>query len=241
MPRVSRTGGPVSTGAALFPFGPTRPADVRRMADTTKRTWMTLTEAAAACGVSDRTMHRWVASGRVERQEASGRVLIGVPDELHATGQEQSKALAMLREQADAASATVAIVQRQAAEQAASLTAVIERMDRRASRATWAAAGMAAALAVTVSLAGVGLWQATQAAREARQASDAARAAGERLEAARAALERERAEMGEVTLAAERRALSAETSLEAVLATIQPGAVRGDAHSGMSDTDCDGN
>lgn len=201
---------------------------------------MSLTEAAAACGVSDRTMFRWVASGRVERQEANGRVLIGVPDELHATGQEQSKALAMLREQTDAASATVAIVQRQAAEQAASLTAVIERMDRRASRATWAASGMAAALAATVSLAGVGLWQASRAAQEARQASDAARASGERLEAARAALERQEAEWREVTSAAERRAVSAEMRLEAVVASIQPGAVRGEVLPAASDTDCDG-
>lgn len=225
---------------AVFPSAPGRLADVGRMAETTKRTWMTLTEAAAACGVSDRTMFRWVASGRVERQEAAGRVLIGVPDDLHATGQEQSKALAMMREQADAASATVAIVQRQAAEQAASLTAVIERMDRRASRATMAAAGMAAALAVTVTLAGLGLWQATQAAREARQASDTARAAAGSLEAARAALERQKAEAEAVTDAANRRAVSAETRLEAVLAAIQPGAVRGEDGFPVSDTDCDG-
>lgn len=210
------------------------------MTDTAKRTWMSLTEAAAACGVSDRTMHRWAASGRVERQEANGRVLIGVPEELHATGQEQSKALAMLRDQADAASATVAIVQRQAAEQAASLTAVIDRMDRRASRATWAAAGMAAVLAATVSLAGLGLWQATRAAQEARQASDASRLAAERLEAARAALERDRVEMTQVTRAAEWRAASAETRLEAVLAAVQPGAVRGEDRPDMSDAGCDG-
>jgi hypothetical protein len=200
---------------------------------------MTLTEAAAACGVSDRTMHRWAASGRVERQEAAGRLLIGVPDDLHSTGQEQSKALAMMREQADAASATVAIVQRQAAEQAASLTAVIERMDRRASRATLAAAGMAAALAVTVTLAALGFGQASQAAREARQASDAAQAATDRLEAARAALERQKAEAEAVTQAANRRAVSAETRLEAMLAAAQPGAVRGDGPCDMADSGTD--
>ncbi len=88
--------------------------------------WVTVPEAGRLLNKSERTIHRWVSSGRLPSRKESGRLLVDVSDVLPVTGVSDPSSMAVLRSKVTDLQGQVDILQ----SEVDNLRDLVDRQDR---------------------------------------------------------------------------------------------------------------